>query len=54
MVVIGDFNAKSKRWCSQDSANFEDLTIENLTSQFGLSQRINKPTLILEYFFLVH
>ena len=47
-VVIGDFNAKSKKWCSQDSTNFERVTIENLTSQFGLSQIINEATHILE------
>ena len=27
-VVIGAFNAKSKNWCSQDSTNFEGVTIE--------------------------
>ena len=32
-VVIGDFNAKSKNWCSQDS---DGTTIKNLTYQFGL------------------
>ena len=47
-VVIGDFNAKSENWCSQDSTNFEGVTIENLTSQFGLSQIINEATHILE------
>ena len=47
-IVIGDFNTKSKNWCSQDSTNFEGVTIENLTSQFGLSQIINKVTHILE------
>ena len=47
-VVIGDFNAKSKNWCNQDSTNFEGVTIENLTSQFGLSQIINEATHILE------
>ena len=26
MVVIGDFNAKSKHWRSQDSTNFEGIT----------------------------
>ena len=39
-VVIGDLNAKSKNWCSQDSTNFGGVTIENLTFQFGLSQII--------------
>ena len=37
MVIIGDFNAKLKNCYSQDSTNFEDVTIENLTSCFGLS-----------------
>ena len=40
MVVIGDFNAKSKHWRRQDSTNFEGITIENVTSQFDLSQLI--------------
>ena len=48
MVVIGDFNAKSKYWCSQDSTNSEGITIENVTSQFGLSQIISEATHILE------
>ena len=48
IVVLGDFNAKSKHWCSQDSTNFEGITIENVTSQFGLSQIITEATHILE------
>ena len=48
MVVIGDFNAKSKYWCSQDSTNFEGVTIEIVISQFGLSQIIKEATHILE------
>ena len=47
-VAIGDLNAESKNWCSQDSTNFKGVTIENLTSQFGLSQIINEATHILE------
>ena len=35
-MIIGDFNAKSKHWCSKDSTNFEDIIIENVVSQFGL------------------
>ena len=46
--VIGDFNAKSKNWCSKDSANFEGITTENVTSQFCLSQIIKEATHILE------
>ena len=48
MVVIGNFNAKSKHWCSQDSNNFKVIIIENVTSQFGLSQIIKEATHILE------
>ena len=44
MVVVGDFNAKSKHWCSQDSANFQSITIKNVMSQFGLSQIIMEAT----------
>ena len=35
-------------WCIQDSTNFEGITTENVISQYGLSQIINKPTYILE------
>ena len=52
MVDIGDFNSESKHWCSQDSTNFEGITIENVTSQFGLSQIIKEATHILEPFSL--
>ena len=36
-VLIGDFIATSKKWCSQDSTNFKGIIIEKLTCQFGLS-----------------
>ena len=39
---------QNQNWCSQESTNFERVTIENLTSQFGLSQIINEATHILE------
>ena len=48
MVVIGDFNAKFKHWCSQDSTKFQGITIKNVMSQFGLSQIITKATHNLE------
>ena len=48
MVVLGDFNAKSKHLCSQDSTNFEGIIIDNVTSQFGLIQIIMEATHILE------
>ena len=48
MTTIGDFNAKSKNWCSQDKTSFEGKTIESTTSQFGLYQLINEPTHLSE------
>ena len=48
MVVIRDFNAKSKHQCSQDRTNFEGITFENVTSKFGLSQIIKEATHILD------
>ena len=49
MVVLGDFNAKYKHWCSQGSTNLESITTEYVTSQFGLNQIIiTKATHILE------
>ena len=48
MVVIGDFYAKPKHWCSQCSTNFEGITIENVTSQSGLSQITKEGTHIIE------
>ena len=47
MVFLGDFIAKSKCLCTNDSKNFEDLDIGSLTSSFGFHQAINKPTHIL-------
>ena len=44
MTTIGDVNAKSKNWYSQDKTSFEGKTIESITSQFGLYQLINEPT----------
>ena len=47
-VVISDFNARSsKRWTDAMTAQ-EGLKIENLLSQFSLSQVINEPTHIPE------
>ena len=47
MTTIGDFNAKSKNWCSQDKTNFERKSIKSKTSQFRLYQLINEPTHLL-------
>ena len=48
LVVLGDFNAKVSQWRDKDSIFSEGISIENITSQFGLHQIINEPTHILE------
>ena len=47
-IIIGDFNARSKNWCSGDKATYEGKKIESLTSQCGFKQVISDPTHILE------
>ena len=49
-VVIGDFNAKSSKWQTDAKTSQEGLKIENLLSQFFLSQVINEPTHIFQNF----
>ena len=49
-VGIGDFNARSSKWWTDDRINQEGLKIENLLSQFSLSQVINEPTHISQNF----
>ena len=48
MTTIGDFNAKSKNWYSQDKTSFEGRTTEIITSQFGLYQLIDETTHLME------
>ena len=48
LVVLGDFNAKLSRWHDKDSSTSEGISVENITSQFGLHQIINEPTHVLE------
>ena len=47
-VVLGDFNAKLNQWYDKDSSTSEEISIENITSQFGLHQIFNEPTHVLE------
>ena len=49
-VVIGDFNARLSKWWTDDKTTQEGLKIENLLSQFFLSQVINEPTHISQNF----
>ena len=43
-VVIGDFNVRLSKWWADDKTTQKGLKIENLLSQFSLSQVINEPT----------
>ena len=46
-LLVGDFNAKLSQWHDKDSSTSEGISVENVTSQFGLHQIINEPTHIL-------
>ena len=47
-VVIGDFNFKSYNWYKGDKTTANGTKLEIITSHYGLTQIINKPTHILE------
>ena len=46
-VITGDFNARCNRWWVNDNNNTEGVSIDNLTSSYGLKQLIAEPTHIL-------
>ena len=48
VVLLGDINAKSSKWCKNHITRSEGKAIENVSSQFGLHQVSNEPTHILE------
>ena len=48
LVVLGDFNAKSRNWRKNDITTIKAKSIENISSKFGLHQVINEPTHVLE------
>ena len=43
-ILIGDFNAKSSKWCSSDKDNKAGCELDNITTSAGYSQMIDKPT----------
>ena len=43
-VIIGDLNAKVNKWCSTDKRTPEGAQLDNLTSQYGLTQLLKEPT----------
>ena len=57
VVLTGDFNARSSKWWTDDKTAQEGLKIENLLSQFSLSQVIIEPktlTLVLICFLQIN
>ena len=44
IATIGDFNARSKSWWSEDLTTSEDLVIDSLATTYGLKQLIADPT----------
>ena len=49
ILVISDFKARSLFWWENDLTTREGS--QDITSSYGLSQLIHKPTLILENYF---
>ena len=47
--VLGDFNAKSSKWCKNDITFHEGSMIDAITSNYGLHQLIQEPTHILNF-----
>ena len=50
ILVIGDFNAKSSNWSSNDTATAEGAQLDYLTSLYCMKQVTTEPTHILENF----
>ena len=48
ILMIGDFNAKSSNWSSNDTTTAEGVQLDYLTSLYGMKQVTTKPTHILE------
>ena len=49
MILLGDFNAKSKSWSVKNTTTEELTTLESLTSLYGMKQSISTPTHILQH-----
>ena len=46
-VILGDFNARSQSWWSDDITSFEGSHIDSLTTTYGFHQLISDPTHLL-------
>ena len=49
VILLGDFNAKSKSWSLNDITTEEGTILENLTSLYGMKQLISALTHILQH-----
>ena len=49
MILLGDFNAKSKSWSVNDTTTEEGTILENVPSLYGKKQSISAPTHILQH-----
>ena len=48
ILMIGDFNAQSSNWSSNDTTSAEGTQLDYLTSLYGMKQVITESTHILE------
>ena len=48
MLLLRDFNAKSKTWFINDQSSRESTQLESLTCLYGMKQLIAEPTQVLE------
>ena len=46
ILMIGDFNAKSSNWSSNDTTTVEGAPLDYLTPLYGMKQVITEPTYI--------
>ena len=46
-VILGDFNARSSTWWSNDITNINDTLIDSFTTTYGFKQLISDVTHIL-------
>ena len=49
MILLDDFNAKSKSWSVNDTTTEEGTILDNLFSLCGMKQLISAPTHILQH-----
>ena len=50
LLLIGDFNAKSSNWSSNDATTAEGAQLDYFTSLYSMKQVITEPAHILESF----